>query len=176
MQSKEQSLSSLLRTISLAVIATLVMAVAMVPAWAQNSVPPTAVQAAKMPHFASRLAHPGQAVSPANASRAVRPPKLRASSRFTSQACSQKQARWLPEDRINYNNGPTNGNTDAWAIDFGALSTIPALNGVAYDLAISQQLSENGTRRSWHSRSAEKSLIAFSLVGVGADRLNEILH
>jgi uncharacterized repeat protein (TIGR03803 family) len=98
MHSKEQSRSSLLRTISLAIIATLVMAVAIVPAWAQNPVPPTAVQAAKMPQFASRLAHPGKP-------RASRKPLAR--------------NHRGPQDSEVYDNGPTNGNTDAWTINFG---------------------------------------------------------
>jgi uncharacterized repeat protein (TIGR03803 family) len=119
MHRKRQFQSSIVSTISWAAIILSAAALAMLPAWAQNSVPPTAVQAAKMPQFAQRLAHPGQAVSPANASRAVRPPKLRASSRSSSQACSQKQARWLQDDDTLYSNGPTNGTTDAWTINFG---------------------------------------------------------
>ncbi len=49
MHSQARSLSSLFRTISLAIIAAMLMAVTIVPARAQNSVPPTAVQAARMP-------------------------------------------------------------------------------------------------------------------------------
>jgi len=103
MHSQEQFLSSLFRTISFAVIITLVMAVVMVPAWAQNSVPPTAVQAAKMPEFASRLAHP---VKP-QASRKVPP-----------LASARNHLSPLQGNDI-YDNGPINGNTDAWTINFG---------------------------------------------------------
>jgi uncharacterized repeat protein (TIGR03803 family) len=103
MHRKEQSRSSLFLTISLAVIATLAMAVAMVPAWAQNSVPPTAVQAAKMPRFASRLAHP------------VKP---QASRKAPALAPARNHLGPLQGYNI-YDNGPTNGNTDAWTINFG---------------------------------------------------------
>jgi uncharacterized repeat protein (TIGR03803 family) len=101
MHSKEQSRSLLFRTISLAVIAALLMAVATVPVWAQNSVPPTAVQAAKMPQFASRLAHP------------ARP---RASHKPLAPA---RNHRGPLDGNDIYDNGPTNGNTDAWTINFG---------------------------------------------------------
>jgi len=103
MHSQAHSLNSLFRTISLAMIAVCVMAVAMFPAWAQNSVPPTAVQAAKMPQYASRLAHP---------SKRVLPPK--------SQVFAQATKHRGPLDSSDlYDNGPINGNTDAWTINFG---------------------------------------------------------
>jgi len=103
MQSQEQSLSSRFRTISLAIIAALVVAVTIVPTWAQNSVPPTAVQAAKMPEFASRLAH---------AAKRVPPPK--------SSALVPAKGYFHPlQDDVLYNNGPINGTTDAWTINFG---------------------------------------------------------
>jgi uncharacterized repeat protein (TIGR03803 family) len=103
MHSKGQSRSSLFHTISLAVIATLLMAVAIVPAWAQSSVPPTAVQAAKMPEFASRLAHP------------VKP---QASRKAPPLAPARHHRGPLDSNDI-YDNGPINGNTDAWTINFG---------------------------------------------------------
>ncbi len=103
MHSQARSLSSFVGTISLAIIAALLMAVTIVPAWAQNSVPPTAVQAAKMPRFASRLAHPvkrpGPPASPALARARMHRGPLQ------------------PNDI--YDNGPINGNTDAWTINFG---------------------------------------------------------
>ncbi|MGA2905419.1 MAG: hypothetical protein ABSD98_16450, partial [Candidatus Korobacteraceae bacterium] len=103
MQSQEQSLSSRFRTISLAIIAALVVAVAIVPAWAQNTVPPTAVQAAKMPEFAPRLAHPAKRVAP---------PK--------SSALAPAKGYFHPlQDEWIYNNGPINGTTDARTINFG---------------------------------------------------------
>jgi hypothetical protein len=103
MHGKAQSSSSRFRTISLAIIAASVMAVAMVPARAQNSVPPTAVQAAKMPEFASRLAHP---VEPQATSKPLA---------FTST----RNHRGALHDNDIYDNGPINGNTDAWTINFG---------------------------------------------------------
>jgi hypothetical protein len=82
----------------LAIMATLTPTAA-----AQNSVPPTAVQAAKMPHYASRLAHRALPLLP---------PKPRVPQRA--------KARRGPLDGTTiYDNGPADGNTDAWLIDFG---------------------------------------------------------
>jgi hypothetical protein len=70
------------------------------PAEGQNSVPPTAVQAAKMPQFASRLAPP--------------------SKRLPSAGSARGHLRPGPRDSNDiYDNGPINGNTDAWTINFG---------------------------------------------------------
>jgi len=107
MHSQARSLSFLFRTIPLAIIASSVMTVAMVPAWAQNSVPPTAVQAAKMPQFASRLAHPVKRPVPS-----VSPALARA-----------KMLRGPLDSSDIYDNGPINGNTDAWTINFGFITS-----------------------------------------------------
>ena len=103
MHRQAQSPTPLFRTISLVVIAAFTISDAAITAFAQNSVPPTAVQAAKMPQFAPRLAHP--------ASQLV-PPKAAAPQR------GKMPRRPLDSSDI-YDNGPINGNTDAWAIDFG---------------------------------------------------------
>ena len=86
---------------SLTLIAASLITAAMLPAAAQNSVPPTAVQAAKMPQFASHLAPPAKRPAPLN-------PAARAKSRPGPRDSSDI-----------YDNGPINGNTDAWTIDFG---------------------------------------------------------
>ena len=70
---------------------------------AQNSVPPTAVQAAKMPQFASRLAHPAKRLLPPKA----QPPQR------------EKPRRGPLDSTTIYENGPANGNTDAWTINYG---------------------------------------------------------
>src|SRR5271157_217042 len=72
-------------------------------AFAQNPVPPTARQAAAMPEFASRLAHQ-VAPQAAGKSRGVAPTRNHAPS---------------PQDQVTYENGPANGTTDAWTINFG---------------------------------------------------------
>ena len=69
---------------------------------AQNTVPPTARQAAAMPEFASRL-HPP---TPHGAG------KPRASAPASHRTPS-------PQDNVIYENGPVNGTTDAWTINFG---------------------------------------------------------
>jgi uncharacterized repeat protein (TIGR03803 family) len=107
MHSQARSLNSLFRTISLAMIAVSVMAVAMFPAWAQNSVPPTAVQAARMPEFASKLAYPVKRPGPS-----------------TSRALARARMHPGPLQANDiYDNGPTNGNTDAWTINFGFITS-----------------------------------------------------
>jgi uncharacterized repeat protein (TIGR03803 family) len=103
MHSKEQFFSSLFRTVSLVVVAASMMAVAIVPARAQNAVPPTAVQAAKMPQFASRLAHPAKPQAAGRPAAFARPGMRRGP---------------LDSNDV-YDNGPINGNTDAWTINFG---------------------------------------------------------
>ena len=101
MHGQAQFPSSVFRAISLAIIAASVVAVTIVPAWAQNSVPPTAVQAAKMPQFASRLAPPAKRPAPLN-------------------SVARAKSRPGPRDGNDiYDNGPINGNTDAWTINFG---------------------------------------------------------
>ena len=114
MHSPEQSHNSVFRAISLLAIAAATV-LAAVPALAQNSVPPTAVQAAKMPQYASRLAHPSKRVAP----------KSQAFARAT------KHSRPLGGSDI-YDNGPINGDTDAWTINFGFIVSdsfnIPANN------------------------------------------------
>jgi uncharacterized repeat protein (TIGR03803 family) len=102
MHTKQQFCNSLSRTISCAAMALIIMfAVAAVPGLAQNAVPPTARQAAASPAFASRLAHQVPA-HPATKSRAV-----------------GRSRRASPQDQILYDNGPYNGTTDAWTINFG---------------------------------------------------------
>jgi uncharacterized repeat protein (TIGR03803 family) len=103
MHRRGQLPTSIFRTISLVAIATLVIAAAAIPALAQNSVPPTAVQAAKMPQYASRLAHPVKRVLPPETS-----------------VMQRAKVRRGPLDSSDiYDNGSINGNTDAWTINFG---------------------------------------------------------
>jgi uncharacterized repeat protein (TIGR03803 family) len=90
---------------------TFIVGMLVVPAFAQNAsqaaahnnVPPTARQAAQLPEFASRLA---RQVTPAATH------KRRASTR----ACSNQPS---PQDNVIYENGPVNGTTDGWTINFG---------------------------------------------------------
>ena len=103
MHSKGQALTSLFHTISLSIITTLVMAITLLPASAQNSVPPTARQAAADPAFAFRLARQAAAQT-ASRPRAVVP---------------SRRAHALPQSGTLYDNGPYNGTTDAWTINFG---------------------------------------------------------
>ena len=104
MDSKDQFHSLVLRAISRAAATALVIAIAVIAAWAQNAVPPTAREAAASPRFASRLATP---VTPGVAG------KPRASASGRSRAPSPQSGTVI------YENGPANGTTDAWTINFG---------------------------------------------------------
>ena len=97
-----QRLISLSRTIVLAGVTALLMTCSVLPMYAQKPVPPTEVQAAKMPQFASKLAHP---------SRPALPPK--------ALPVRHLSRRGPGQDQTIYDNGPINGNTDAWTINFG---------------------------------------------------------
>jgi len=83
---------------------------------AQTSVPPTARQAATMPQFAARLAHNQPNASYKN------PQHPRARARLFS-----------PDQGEIYDNGPVNGTTDGWDINFGFVVsdtfTIPSSSG-----------------------------------------------
>ena len=65
MPSQVQGLISLFRPIVLLGVTAFLITSAVLPMAAQNSIPPTAVQAARMPQFASRLAHPAWCTRPA---------------------------------------------------------------------------------------------------------------
>jgi uncharacterized repeat protein (TIGR03803 family) len=88
------------RTIVLAAGATLFVSSVTLSISAQNSLPGSAVQAAKMPQYASRLA---PATRPAS-----RPNLKRKNLRSGS-----------PQDGDIYDNGPINGTVYAWTINFG---------------------------------------------------------
>ena len=111
MQSQAQRFISLSRTIVLAVVTALLITSAALPMPAQNSVPPTARQAATMPQFAAKLAH--------GASRISHPAQPRASYKKPVGAFAPTNRGWMPQDGVIYENGPVNGTTDAWTINFG---------------------------------------------------------
>ena len=108
MYSKQQFCNLLSRIASLAM--EIVLALAAVPALAQNTVPPTARQAAADPAFAARLARQ----VPAH-------PATKSQAQIRSRRAS-------PQDQILYDNGPYNGTTDAWTINFG-FSTSESFTG-----------------------------------------------
>jgi uncharacterized repeat protein (TIGR03803 family) len=107
---------STLRTASVA----LVMAMLIVCGSAQNPVPPTAREAAASPEFASRLA---RHVTPEAAGKR----------RAAGPACSRQTS---PEDGVIYENGPANGTTDAWTINFGYVvsDSFPAAAVTGFDI------------------------------------------
>ncbi len=81
-----------------------------VPAGAQNG-SASAREAAALPQLAPGLAHPGT-------------PPHRASAPTHRPSCSPLPKSYgsrktLPQEGVIYDNGPYNGNTDAWEIDYG---------------------------------------------------------
>ncbi|HTV64479.1 MAG TPA: choice-of-anchor tandem repeat GloVer-containing protein [Bryocella sp.] len=90
------------RTVVLVAVTALLITSATLPTAAQNSVPASAVQAARTPQFAARLAHPAHSsTSPSN------------------PALARQGSRNGPPQGGNYDNGPINGTTDAWTINSG---------------------------------------------------------
>jgi hypothetical protein len=102
MRGKSQLRNSILWTISIAVAVGLLVLLAAVPAWTQNPVPPTAREAAASPAFAAKL-HPST------------PPVTNK----PQGAAHVRSGRTLPQGGVVYENGPVNGTTNAWAINFG---------------------------------------------------------
>ena len=91
-------LTGVLRTTTLAIVIASWITWAALPAVAQNAVPRTATEAAKLPQYASRLSRAGG-----------RP------------ARRQRDKGRIPEpaDLPIYDNGPINGTVDAFVINFG---------------------------------------------------------
>ncbi len=88
------------------------MNITALPAQAQNAVPPTARQAASMPQFASRLAHAASSQVPYSA-------QPRASYKNPLDPRTRGRRGWPLDNNTLYENGPINGTTDAWTINFG---------------------------------------------------------
>jgi uncharacterized repeat protein (TIGR03803 family) len=98
----KQKIAAVLLAVLVAMV-VLGFVLAVVPVWAQNAVPPTAREAATMPEYARRL-HPSVTPQAANKSPAPARNRTRPAS---------------PQDNVIYENGPVNGTTDAWTINFG---------------------------------------------------------
>ena len=117
-----------------------ILVLAVISAGAQR-MPPTAREAATMPQFAQQLARPATPLQ--------RPPAPARGGACSASRWSQKPQRSLPQDLL-YDNGPYNGTTDAWAIDFGFAvsdsftapsgSTIQGLSFVYWDASTSDLL------------------------------------
>jgi hypothetical protein len=113
MQSQAQRLFFLFRTIVLAGVTAFLITSATLPLPAQDSVPPSAVQAARMPQFATKLAR--------GASRVSHPAQPRAS--YKRRGDVGTKHTWVPQGFGLYDNGPVNGTTDAWTINFGFVAS-----------------------------------------------------
>jgi uncharacterized repeat protein (TIGR03803 family) len=100
MPGKPQFCNSLFRSVSL--VGTVVLFVmTLVPAGAQQNIPLSAREAATMPEFTSRLARPAGVA------------------RATPSASAKRSGRSLQDSGVIYDNGPLDGNTNAWNIGGG---------------------------------------------------------
>ena len=124
----------------------------------QNPVPPTARQAATMPEFASRLAHP---VAPQAAG------KPRAS-------VPTHNRRPSPQDRVIYENGPVNGTVDAWTINFGYVVSDSFVNSgsavTGFDIWVWEYPGDVMTSVDWSITSAPNGGTVYGSGTVGGDR------
>jgi len=123
MHSKSEFRNSIVFTISFAAAVALLVLLVVVASRAQNPVPPTAREAAASPAFAGKL-HP-----------ATRP-KLN-----KPQAAAHPRNGQPLQYQLYYDNGPANGTTDAWTINFGYIvsDTFVADNGnsvTSFDLYV----------------------------------------
>ena len=101
MQGQVQRLMYLFRAVVPAGVAAFLITLAGLPLAAQSSVPSSAIEAAKMPQYAQRLAHPAQRpISHPSTTRQVAP-------------------NLAPLGAPVYDNGPIDGNTNAWIVNFG---------------------------------------------------------
>ena len=120
----------------------LFMTITAPPAYGQQSVPPTARQAATMPQFAAKLGHSQIA------SRLPHEPQ--ASYQRLGHATSRHDG-FLPQDEV-YDNGPINGTTDAWTINFGFVTsdsfTVGSGGGTANALSFGAWLFEGDVLQS----------------------------
>ena len=108
------------------------------PAHGQQTVPATARQAAAMPAFAAKLRHPPQPASPQIASRAVQPAEPRASYKNPRDRRAHNRNSGPLDTNEIYDNGPINGTTDAWTLNFGFVAsdsfTVPSSGGTVSGL------------------------------------------
>ena len=107
--------NSTLSTLAVAAAVTWLVLLATLPAQAQSAVPPTARQAGASPAFASKL-HPATPAA-TNKPRAAAPVRSGRTSPQNQASCSD--GPWPQCDEWMYDNGPVNGNDNAWPICCG---------------------------------------------------------
>src|SRR5579863_9535570 len=108
---------TILLTLLFLIFLLLFMTLTAPPSQAQTSVPPTARQAATTPQFAAPLAHRTAIAESASASQ-VPADQSRASYRDPMHARAYRPGRGPLDNNWVYDNGPINGNNDAWPINY----------------------------------------------------------
>src|SRR5271165_568569 len=149
MHCKSQLPNSIVWAIAWAAAVALLVLLAVATARAQNPVPPTAREAAASPAFASRL-HPARRPArekpwaPANARGRFASPQSPSCANRYSPDCGGGPA---------YDNGPINGTTDAWTINFGYIvSDTFVLSGTpvtSFDLGVWEFQGDSVTSLDW---------------------------
>ena len=121
---------TMLLTVLLLILLFLFLLITATPAEGQNSVPPTARQAATLPQYAVRLAHGAQLRSQPNASHAY-PSQARASYKNPLEPRTRNHRGGPFDNSVLYENGPINGTTDGWTINGGFVvsDTLTVPNG-----------------------------------------------
>jgi uncharacterized repeat protein (TIGR03803 family) len=166
--SKQQFCKILCGALALATAVTFIVAMLVVPASAQNAsqvaahnnVPPTARQAAAMPEFASRL-HPPHA------------------SRQSPASAFPHRQMPSPQDPVIYENGPANGTTDAWTINYGyvvsdTISTLTGGNVTGFDFYAWEFPGDSVTSVDWSITSSENAPCPSELcLGNGTARVTD---
>ncbi len=161
MHGKAAIRGSVLSPFLTAVVVALFVLLAVISARPQNPVPPTAREAAASPEFAAKL-HP-----------AMRPAmnKPRAAARA-------RAGRASPQDLVLYENGPANGTTDAWTINFGYIvSDTFVANGNSgvsgFDLYVWEFPGDSMTSVDWSITSGPNSGTVYGSGTVSGGNLND---
>ncbi len=140
MHGKSHFSTSILCTVPFAAAVALLVLV-VIPAGAQSGVPPTAREAAASPAFASKL----------------RPPTPPAMSKPPAPL-HPRTGRASPQNQVLYENGPVNGTTDAWTINFGYVvsdSFVPSGSPVnGFDIWVWEYPGDVMTSADWSITSA----------------------
>jgi hypothetical protein len=161
MRSKSHFPSSVLSRLTVAVALFIVSAV--VAARPQNPVPPTAREAAGSPAFASKL-HPS-----------TRPPMTKR--RASAPACASGAHRAKPQDSVIYENGPVNGTTDAWTINYGYIVSDSFYTSVGqvggFDLYTWEIAGDSLTSIQWTITSGPNSGTVYGSGTVGGSNLTD---
>ena len=154
MRGKSQLRDSISFSLTFSAATALMLLLGAVPAWTQNPVPPTARGAATLPTYAGKL-HP--VTRPA-----VNKPRTAGGGLGNRQSLSSSKRPPRADDpNVIYDNGPVNGTTDAWTINFGYIVSdtfVPSSSPVSgFDLYVWEFPGDSMTSLQWSITSGPNS-------------------